>query len=68
MQDTFVSDVQLSAANGDTMNKHVNIQEFSPSQGFKKPSRLRRVITFLATMLSAPKGDQGGWEGGARGL
>lgn len=29
---------------------------------------LRRLARLLGTILSAPRGDQGGWEAGARGL
>jgi len=29
---------------------------------------LRRLLRFLVEVLSSPKGNQGGWEGGARGL
>jgi hypothetical protein len=29
---------------------------------------LARVVSFLLEVLSSPKGSQGGWEGGARGL
>jgi hypothetical protein len=29
---------------------------------------LRDLLRALLTILSSPKGDQGGWEGGARGL
>jgi hypothetical protein len=37
---------------------------------FAKKTRVyfARVVRFLVEMLSSPKGDQGGWEGGARGL
>jgi hypothetical protein len=50
------------------MNMHVDVREFSRSPEPEKQNLLKRIITFLATILSAPKGDQGGWEGGARGL
>ena len=29
---------------------------------------LRRFLRLLVRIFSSPKGDQGGWEGGARGL
>ena len=31
-------------------------------------NRLRTRLRVLVTILSSPKGDQGGWEGGACGL
>jgi hypothetical protein len=34
----------------------------------KKTSFLRRIGRFFIALLSSPRGDQGGWEGGARGL
>jgi hypothetical protein len=34
----------------------------------RKTGRMGRVLKFLLAILSGPKGDQGGWEGGARGL
>jgi hypothetical protein len=34
----------------------------------KKLGLLRRFLRLLVQVLSSPKGDQGGWEGGARGL
>ena len=42
-------------------------------QGFtagpkRTADRLRALLRALVAMLSSPKGDQGGWEGGARGL
>jgi hypothetical protein len=53
---------------GHAMNMHVDIQEFSRSSEPKKVGVLRRMLGFLAKLLSGAKGDQGGWEGGARGL
>jgi hypothetical protein len=50
------------------MNMHVDIKEFSQSSGPEKAGLLRRMLAFLAKLFSAPSGDQGGWEGGARGL
>jgi hypothetical protein len=42
------------------------------SQDFARPeinsSLLRRLLRALIAILSSPKGNQGGWEGGARGL
>jgi len=50
------------------MNMHVGIREFAPSPAPAKAGILRRMLAFLARLLASPKGDQGGWEGGARGL
>jgi hypothetical protein len=50
------------------MNKHVGVREFEPSPAPAKAGILRRLLAFLAKVLASPKGDQGGWEGGARGL
>jgi hypothetical protein len=33
-----------------------------------KQSLIRRLLRALVAIFSSPKGDQGGWEGGARGL
>jgi hypothetical protein len=48
------------------MNAPVKTQDFAEPQS--KPSLLLRVLRAFVTFLSSPKGDQGGWEGGARGL
>jgi hypothetical protein len=49
------------------MNMHIiDVRRLEPSPA--KPGLLRRILAFLVTVLSSPKGDQGGWEGGARGL
>jgi hypothetical protein len=50
------------------MNMHVAVREFEPSPAPAKAGILRRILAFLANVLASPKGDQGGWEGGARGL
>ncbi len=50
------------------MNMHVDIKELGQSSASGKPGLLRRMLAFVAKVFSAPKGDQGGWEGGARGL
>jgi hypothetical protein len=34
----------------------------------KKASLLNRLLLLIVSILSSPKGSQGGWEGGARGL
>jgi hypothetical protein len=38
------------------------------SQDFTAPLSLRHLLHALVAIFSSPKGDQGGWEGGARGL
>ena len=48
------------------MNAPVRLQEFTEQQD--KPGLLRKLLRALKTIFSSPKGDQGGWEGGARGL
>jgi hypothetical protein len=50
------------------MNKHVGVRDFETSPASTKVGMLRRILAFLAKVLASPKGDQGGWEGGARGL
>jgi len=50
------------------MNKHVGVRDFKPSPAPARAGILRRLLAFLAKVLASPKGDQGGWEGGARGL
>jgi hypothetical protein len=52
------------------MNMHVELQKLEPSSAPAKPGLLRRILTYIAKLLASPKGDQdqGGWEGGARGL
>jgi hypothetical protein len=53
---------------GNAMNMHVDIEGFRRAVAPKKIGLLRRMIGFLVRVLSGAKGDQGGWEGGARGL
>jgi hypothetical protein len=48
------------------MNAPVKTQDFAEPQS--KPSLLRRLLRAFVTFLSSPKGNQGGWEGGACGL
>jgi hypothetical protein len=48
------------------MNMHVDVQEFE--SGHKKPGLFRRMLELFAKLLSGAKGEQGGWESGARGL
>jgi hypothetical protein len=50
------------------MNMHVPARQLAPSSAPAKAGLLRRIMAFLAKVLASPKGDQGGWEGGARGL
>jgi hypothetical protein len=51
------------------MNLHSHVDHFATGpEAAKKTGLLRRLFTFLLELLSGPKGDQGGWEGGARGL
>ena len=50
------------------MNMHVEARQFEPPSAPAKAGLLRRMMAFLAKVLASPKGDQGGWEGGARGL
>ena len=52
---------------GSAMNKHVELREFTPGKS-KNAHFLARLLKLLRDVLSAPKGDQGGWEAGARGL
>jgi hypothetical protein len=53
------------------MNMHQDAGAFSDSRETAEPQKnglLRRFLSLLVRILSSPKGDQGGWEGGARGL
>jgi hypothetical protein len=53
------------------MNMHRESGEFSDFDETSKPQKVglvRRFLRLLIRILSSPKGDQGGWEGGARGL
>jgi hypothetical protein len=50
------------------MNMHVDIQGSNPPANATAIGFLRRLVAILKAVLSAPRGDQGGWEGGARGL
>jgi hypothetical protein len=44
----------------------VDLRDFTPSK-LKKAHLLTRLLNLLRDVLSAPTGDQGGWEAGARG-
>jgi hypothetical protein len=48
------------------MKVHVDLLEFTPSKP-NKANLLTRLFNLLRDVLSAPTGDQGGWEAGARG-
>jgi hypothetical protein len=50
------------------MNMHFEVRELEPSTAPAKSGLFRRILAFIARVLSSPKGDQGGWESGARGL
>ena len=51
------------------MNMHRISDEFGEKTSEqKKLGLLRRFLRLLVRIFSSPKGDQGGWEGGARGL
>jgi hypothetical protein len=41
------------------MNIHVEVQKPEPSSAPAKAGLLRRILAFLAKVLSSPKGDQG---------
>jgi hypothetical protein len=47
------------------MNAPVRSQTAEPES---KSSLLRRLSRTVVAIFSSPKGDQGGWEAGARGL
>jgi hypothetical protein len=51
---------------GTHMNAPVKLQDFTQSHNESSP--LRRLLRAFVTLFSSPKGDQGGWEAGARGL
>jgi hypothetical protein len=52
------------------MNMHIHIRarQLDQSSGPAQSGPLQRFLAFIAKLLASPKGDQGGWEGGARGL
>ena len=49
-----------------TMNAHIRSEDFVQPQ--TKLRLVRMLVRVVVAILSSPKGDQGGWEGGARGL
>jgi hypothetical protein len=51
-----------------TADMRVEVRDLEPSPAPAKAGILRRILAFLATVLASPKGDRGGWEGGARRL
>ena len=63
----LVWEVNSWAMMGAAMNMYVDLREFTPSKP-KSAHFLARLLNLLRDVLSAPKGDQGGWEAGARGL
>jgi hypothetical protein len=50
------------------MNMHIGARQLEPSGTPAKAGLLQRMLAFLAKVLASPRGNQGGWEGGARGL
>jgi len=50
------------------MNMQVVVRKLEPSAAPAQGGLLRRMLAFFAKLLASPNGDQGGWEGGARGL
>ena len=52
------------------MSIHPRMYEFGPVPAFR-PVRLgfwQRLVAYLNVVFSGAKGDQGGWESGARGM
>jgi hypothetical protein len=52
----------------DNLSSRKDISHCSEPLGQKKTSLPSRFLRSVVSILSSPKGDQGGWEGGARGL
>jgi hypothetical protein len=53
------------------MNIRLNSRELSDLSEQSEPKKatlLSRLLRLIVNILSSPKGFQGGWEGGARGL
>lgn len=51
-----------------SMSKRQHVGRLSTPTEQQTSGPLNRLFRVLVGVLSAPKGDQGGWEGGARGL
>jgi hypothetical protein len=51
-----------------SMSKRRNVRQLDKPAEQQTSKPLNRLFRVLVGVLSAPKGDQGGWEGGARGL
>ena len=51
---------------GSAMNAHIRPHDLIETQ--LKVSLLRGILRAVVAIFSSPKGDQGGWEAGARGL
>jgi hypothetical protein len=52
----------------DNLNSRNAVSHRSEPLGQNKASLPSRFLRSVVSVLSSPKGDQGGWEGGARGL
>ena len=52
------------------MSIHPRMEDFGPVPSFQsvKTGRWQRFVAYLKTVFSGAKGDQGGWESGARGM
>ena len=52
------------------MSMHPRMEEFgpAPSPQSVEMGRWQRFLVYLKIVFSGAKGDQGGWESGARGL
>jgi len=48
------------------MNTHIRSNDFDQPQ--TKPRLFRMLGRIIVAIFSSPKGDHGGWDGGARGL
>ena len=59
----FTNGTRVSA-----VNMRQELHEFTRLPKPKKANFVKRVLRLVGKLQAAPKGDQGGWEGGARGL
>jgi|SoiMethySBSTD1v2_1073268.scaffolds.fasta_scaffold33969_4 hypothetical protein len=50
------------------MNAPLRVQDCTTTPSRDNTSLLRRLLSALVSIFSSPRGDQAGWEGGARGL